>query len=102
MSSISSHSSSFCAAVDLAGYATTFNGVTWSALTAPVPTNPVTGLTAVSCASASFCAAIDGPAGTVVMYNGTTWSMPLSIDPAMDTASVSCPSAQFCVALDQN
>ncbi|MDA8067055.1 MAG: DUF4232 domain-containing protein [Actinomycetota bacterium] len=96
LNSVSCPSASFCAAVDGAGGALTYNGSTWST-PAAVDT---TSLVAVSCPSASFCAAVDG-AGGALTYNGSTWSTPVHIDTQTNTlTSVSCPSASFCVAVD--
>jgi hypothetical protein len=65
-------------------------------------------LEAVSCASASFCVAVDNN-GSAVTWNGTTWSSPQTVDSNSGTTSqgtimnaVSCPSASFCVAVDGN
>ncbi|MBV9607249.1 MAG: hypothetical protein JO027_19190 [Solirubrobacterales bacterium] len=56
--------------------------------------------TAISCPSASFCAAV-GTAGFVYTFNGTTWGTPTQPDPNGNSLSaVSCPSASFCVAVD--
>jgi hypothetical protein len=55
---------------------------------------------AVSCATASFCVAVDG-IGDAVTYDGTSWSA-TTIDPETSLISVSCPTASFCVADDAN
>ena len=54
------------------------------------------GLTAVSCASADFCAAADS-GGNAFTYSGGSWSAPqrLSTD---GLSWVSCPTTGFCVA----
>ena len=58
--------------------------------------DPAAGLTAVSCAGAQFCAAVDS-AGTAYTYSGSSWSgaTPLSRD---GLSWVSCPTDGFCVA----
>jgi hypothetical protein len=75
----------------------------WSAPSA-VDTND---LSSVSCPTARFCAAVDDDSdtnnlhGSVLTYNGTSWSASKDIDNAywlLD--SVSCASATFCVAVD--
>jgi hypothetical protein len=54
------------------------------------------GLTAVSCASADFCAAADS-GGNAFTYSGGSWSAPHQL--SSDGMSwVSCPTAGFCVA----
>jgi hypothetical protein len=57
------------------------------------------GFGAVSCPTASFCAAVGG-SGAAVTYNGSAWTVtPRPIDTTQLT-SVSCPSASFCMAVD--
>ncbi len=96
--SVSCPSGSFCATVDSAGSAVTFNGSAWGA---PNRIDGVLALSSVSCPSASFCVAVDS-AGNAVTFNGTAWSAPGSIDAAITLSSVSCPSASFCVAVDKS
>ncbi|HLI00288.1 MAG TPA: right-handed parallel beta-helix repeat-containing protein [Acidimicrobiales bacterium] len=73
---------------------------TWRA---PATVDPPQGdLTAVSCASASFCVAVDAH-GNALTYDGTSWSRPAPVD--LDGGgflSVSCPSSAFCVAVDRD
>ena len=94
---VSCTSASFCVAVDANGDATTFDGTSWSALTA-IDSHPG-GLSSVSCSSATFCVAVDVD-GNAQTYNGTSWSTPTSVDGTSNIASVSCASASFCVAVD--
>jgi hypothetical protein len=73
-----------------------YNGTSWSA-----PTQ-VEAWTSVSCASASFCVAVDGDERATI-FNGGSWSSPTTIDDPGGIGgleSVSCPSASFCVAVD--
>ena len=56
----------------------------------------------VSCASALFCVANDGP-HDVVAYNGRRWGGPTNIDPAgypYALTAISCASPSFCAAVD--
>ncbi len=89
----------------------TFNGSSWtSALIdpSPTPTSQKSYLMSVSCASASFCVAVDWY-GRELTFNGQSWSAPNLIlgyrDPSTGVVyydsltSVSCPSASFCVAM---
>lgn len=60
----------------------------------------------VSCASASFCAAVavDTPdihSQDAVIYNGSSWSAPTNIDQTDDVIGLSCVQTSFCMALDQ-
>jgi hypothetical protein len=96
--SVSCPSGSFCAAVDSAGNAVTFNGSGWSA---PTGIDGAVALSSVSCPSMSFCVAVDS-AGNALTFDGTAWSAPRSIDATITLSSVSCPSASFCVAVDQS
>jgi hypothetical protein len=53
---------------------------------------------AVSCATASFCAAVD-VAGDALTYSGS-WSAPDLVDSPRIFDAVSCASASFCAAVD--
>ena len=55
-------------------------------------------LRAVSCASTSFCAAVDAN-GFAVTWDGSTWSTPVAVDPGVALNGVSCVSSSFCVAV---
>jgi hypothetical protein len=61
------------------------------------------GLNSISCASATFCVAVDGDGdgvGNALTYNGHHWST-VSIDPhGGGINSVSCISSHFCAAVD--
>jgi hypothetical protein len=85
-------SESLCLAVG--DYAATYNGSSWSSA---VPVGGG-GLRSVSCASSSFCAAVDLH-GRALSYNGYSWSAPSEIDAQGHLNSISCPSASFCAAV---
>jgi hypothetical protein len=62
--------------------------------------------TDVSCASATFCVAVDRFDRSVT-YNGTTWSVPVAMSPdagaeGNDVLTVSCVSSTFCAAVTTN
>jgi hypothetical protein len=66
---------------------------------------PAGGLDSVSCATATFCAAIDSY-GNVASFSGTAWSalqptepLPAGTAAGMATA-ISCPKPTFCAAVD--
>ncbi len=62
--------------------------------------DPLNGLTGLSCASASFCVAVD-LVGNAATWNGTTWTQPQPIDPnGAGLSGISCPSQTFCAAVD--
>jgi len=82
---------------------TTFDGHSW---TAPQLIDPgmraETGLSAVSCPTPQFCAAVD-EAGNAFTYDGRSWSKADSIDPGhgqFGPTAISCPTPTFCVAVD--
>ena len=56
-------------------------------------------LESVSCASVSFCVAVD-TRGNAFTYSGSSWSAAEDIDGQVGLDSVSCPLASFCVAVD--
>lgn len=67
----------------------------WSSSTS-VDSAPIT---SVSCATATFCVAVD-QAGSALTYDGSSWSSPVDIDGATALDSVSCPFVRFCMAVD--
>ena len=90
----------FCVAVDDAGNALMWNGLTWS-----IPKSISGGyedLSSVSCASRTFCVALSN-GGHATVWNGTDWSIPQVVySTALSGASpsVSCPSSTFCMSVD--
>jgi len=88
--SISCPSSTFCVAVDRSGYATLFNGTSW---TEP---EPVGGLRAVSCVSDSYCVGIGD--GAAYVFNGTAWSTAIPSPPTFgaELLAISCTSTTLC------
>ena len=90
----------FCAAAtssDVIDY----NGTSWSP---PVEvTSQGNLIDAVSCASSSFCAAVDNK-GNFFTYDGASWSPPTAIDTGQypELVALSCPTSTFCVALGAN
>ncbi len=94
--SASGGGSQTCAAVDGSGYATSYNGTTWSA---PADIDGTNALTSVSCPTTSYCVAVDDQ-GNVLTSTASTWSVPTSVDPGHSLSSVSCPSASSCTAVD--
>jgi hypothetical protein len=78
-------------------------GQTWGAPVRVEPGQPSTTSvgpypTAVSCASATYCAAVDGN-GAVLQWSGTAWSYD-RVDPGHHLTAVSCPTTTFCAAVD--
>lgn len=55
-------------------------------------------LTSVSCASTTWCLAVDDK-GNAFTWQGSGWSAPRRIDPFGSLASVACVSRSFCVAV---
>ena len=92
--SISCPSASSCVALTFASVFA-YNGISWSSADALEP--PEGALSYVSCPSPSFCAAVDSD-GYAITYNGTSWSLPVSVG-STGWDAVSCVSASFCIAV---
>ena len=99
-------SSRFCAYVDNTGNVATRTGTTWStpeAMTARSGSATVElyqqGRVGVACADASTCTALVG--GTVLDWNGSTWSASPGPWPAGTTgdSAISCPTPATCLAV---
>jgi hypothetical protein len=94
----------FCAVVDSQGESALGSVPTrdsegrWS----PKPTHLSTA-DHVSCASPSFCVATS-TGNQVALYNGTTWSAPITADraPGARIDSISCPAVDLCWATDSD
>jgi hypothetical protein len=82
--------------VDGAGRAARYDGSAWST---PATIDPGQKLSAISCASPTFCVAVDG-AGHALTYNGSVWAAPLTVDPGGALTSISCPTTSYCLAVD--
>ena len=93
---VSCPTTTFCAAED-GSRIMTFNGSTWSAPHVVYTSAPSGAIFGLSCASASFCAAVDY-GGNAAIYNGTTWT---DANPTtIPLIGVSCPTTSFCMATD--
>jgi hypothetical protein len=85
--------------------AAVYNGSSWRPTEKIDPENPPgpMGLQAVSCATPTFCVAVDG-AGNALAFDGHRWTKPDAIDPTHTSyfgfTSVSCPTVSFCIAID--
>lgn len=94
-------SSSFCVGVG-ANYASVFNGTSWSTPVEVMASAGSFGLVSISCASETFCLAIDEHANAY-KFNGTSWTTAGNIAGAEAGAqefAVDCVSATFCIATD--
>ncbi len=58
-------------------------------------------LTHVTCATDTFCVAIDDN-GNATTYDGTSWTSPTPIDTRIRLSDVSCPTTAFCMAVDDS
>src|SRR5436309_1617103 len=94
---VSCPSSTFCAAVDNAGDAVTFDGLAWGSQARIDGSPGPNGLVSVSCPTASFCVAVDSN-GNALTYNGASWSTPVRAGGGT-LSSVSCTSSTFCAAV---
>lgn len=99
LSAVACAGPSFCVAVDAADDAYRFDGSTWSSPT-PLGGQPGLGATpALSCPSASFCVAVVAGTGSVVSWNGATWSAPVAVA-GTTLQGVSCVGSHFCATVD--
>lgn len=108
---ISCGSSTFCVASQNLGQLIAYNGTQWSL---PVAVDPTNFIVSVSCASPTFCAAVDGVLppgfnresgggnGEVVTYDGISWSAPQPVDDAGVVGALSCPDDGFCMLVDES
>ena len=95
---ISCPTATFCMTVQQDGFAEHWNGTSW---TAPVQVGQATTLSALSCASASFCVAIGNGSGGLTdleSYDGTSWTHAIDLPGYAGQLQVSCASASFCLA----
>jgi hypothetical protein len=67
----------------------------------PLSGTDASGLTGVSCPTATFCRAVDS-IGRVFAFNGTKWSSGTLIDNGHALTAVSCPTTTYCVAVDRS
>jgi Glycosyl hydrolases family 18 len=78
--------------------------VTSGALAVASSTSSLHGnMRSVSCASASFCMAVDQYGNDALTYNGAVWSAPVPVGPASlrdELNAVSCSSPTWCVVVD--
>ena len=84
----------FCIAVGGGGGALEFNNYSWK------PINVGQGVSWISCAAKTFCAAVD-LGGHAVFQTGGRWGTPQLIDRGGALTSVSCSSTRFCAAVDK-
>jgi hypothetical protein len=113
--SVSCPASNWCLTMNQSSYASIWNGQGWSG---PQFVDPESmqisqragsttgaswgqgdfGLLSASCASRTFCVAIDD-SGYAVSFDGTSWSSPAPFGPGFDNNDiVSCAAPRFCVA----
>jgi pimeloyl-ACP methyl ester carboxylesterase len=96
--SVSCPLATFCIALSGSdGDAFMYSGGTWSSGQQVDPDDVP--FNAISCASSSFCMAVDR-VGYVVTYSNGTWSTGQHLTSADVLKSVSCPTGTFCVAVD--
>lgn len=102
LAAVSCAPGSSCVAVGASAFLGTM-GVTYRFLGGRWSAGPTSAfdLAAVSCPTASFCAAVDDllPHGHGFVFNGQHWSRPISIGVSAD--SISCPTTTFCAAVSQ-
>ncbi len=89
-------SPSFCAGLTSDGYATRFDGSSWSADEGVDPA--IGAATDASCTAASLCAVVTTN-GAAVTGDGKTWASPASVTPRTGLVGVSCVLTSFCLAI---
>jgi hypothetical protein len=96
ITSISCHTSKFCVAAgeNSEGFAATWNGTKWSAMTHI--DNEQT--QSVSCPTTTYCVAVDDK-GYDTVYNGKAWAPVRRIVEPIFFKSVSCPTIRFCMTV---
>jgi hypothetical protein len=94
-------SGAFCIAVSVSGEAVIYKGGAWGNRSS-IDSDA---LTAVSCTSPSYCAAVDSN-DHVLTYNGASWSLPTTEGVATSVlrgyTAISCASKMLCVAVETN
>ena len=100
--SVSCPTTTFCVAIDSNGTTFALRNGSWQAGVDLFGTGQFAGIyNAVSCVSATFCAAVSGD--KAFTYNGTAWTAGTNIDPEQPLLlSVSCVSSTFCMAVDRD
>ncbi len=94
VSKVDCPSTTFCLARDaITGGFYTYDGHGWTAVA-----NPDRNLTDFSCATVTFCVAVDNQ-GFGVTFDGTTWSATTAILSGTPLIAVSCPTTTFCAAM---
>jgi hypothetical protein len=89
-----------CVAMEDNGDVITFSNGSWGA-PVHVDSDPTISAAFVSCASASYCVAVDNDGNTFV-DNGTGWVPVTSDAPSGPVTSLSCPSPGFCAATNNS
>ena len=91
-------SSTFCVALERDGAVRTWNGSVWSARTQLLPrrddSDPYKGLSAVSCADATFCVVTRSDLSGVLVWRGGVWT-PVALP--VPVHAVSCPTTSRCL-----
>lgn len=103
ITSISCPKVNFCVAV---GYqaAMYFDGTTWSAANTIASGQDV--VVSISCATALSCAALtrpwnySGTGGSVLAFNGASWTAPTRLATVGDPVQISCGEPSFCAVID--
>jgi hypothetical protein len=88
-----------CAAVDTNGYTLTWNGASWTQI---APVNDTTTYSAISCITATICAAVGfdystGPVAAELV--GSIWRNPVPLQSVSQLYDIACASATVCVAV---
>lgn len=102
IATVSCPTAGFCVGVTPEDYGFFYSNGSWqpeSSLIASAPVTTIKYRNPVSCPSVTFCVAAEN-LGQIVAYDGTQWSLPVTVDPSNYIAALSCASATFCAAVD--
>ena len=103
ITAVSCASTSFCAAVDNAGYLLTSTKPSEASSWVKTDIDGSHTLNGVSCPTTSFCAAVDNQGQVLISTNPTggagAWKAE-SIDPLASLVGISCTSSTFCATVD--
>ncbi len=89
----------FCLAGSTSGAAYRLSAGKVAALGTVVPLPSPQGVSYLSCASTSLCAAAPS-LNQVTLFNGTSWAPPVTIPGAQGFTAIDCVAPSFCVAID--
>ena len=89
-----------CIALGDQGQAYHYAAGAWSGPVATGAASGATGSPSLSCSGTSFCMAVWRGGADAVVWNGRSWSTPMTISGSQAIQAVGCASSTFCVVID--